>query len=194
MTISEYYDSVASFWDMDYSEAETARAIAAAVSVPKDGGGYALDIGCGSGGMILDLLRYGACEIEGVDISGAMVSLARDKFSFDPRISIQQADFLDYDHSGFDLAVSFNSYHHFLCPRTFIRKAHSLLREDGRLTIAYGFDSERTNQMNAELPAGFSRSLLSAEKEADTWAPYFHVDFICDTSSIFMISGKAVHS
>lgn len=192
MTVSEYYNSVADFWDMDYSEAEMARAIAAAVSVPRDGGGLALDIGCGNGGMILDLLRYGACEIEGVDISERMVSIAQEKYSFDPRIHIEHADFLSFEHSGYDLAVAFNSYHHFLCPKTFVKKAHSLLREDGRLTIAYGFDSQQTNKMNGELPSGFFRPLLPAEKEAEFWSPYFQVDFICDTASIYMISGRAV--
>ena len=57
MQAAEYFDSIAQFWDMEYSDHEQAREITAAISVPR-GGGYALDIGCGSGGMILDLLRY----------------------------------------------------------------------------------------------------------------------------------------
>ena len=63
MQISEYYDSVASFWDDDFSEARAARIVASTVSIPR-GGACVLDIGCGSGSMFLDLMESGACEIE----------------------------------------------------------------------------------------------------------------------------------
>ena len=109
MQAAEYFDSIAQFWDMEYSDHEQAREITASISVPR-GGGYALDIGCGSGGMILDLLRYGACEIEGIDFSEAMAEMARQKYSFDPRVSIETVDFFALERSGFDLAVAFNSY------------------------------------------------------------------------------------
>ena len=92
MQAAEYFDSIAQFWDMEYSDNELAREITAAISVPR-GGGYVLDIGCGSGGMILDLMRHGACEIEGIDFSNAMAEMARDKFSFDPRVRIETMDF-----------------------------------------------------------------------------------------------------
>ena len=190
MQIAEYYDKIAQFWDMEYADTEQAREITASLSVPR-GGGYALDIGCGSGGMILDLLRYGACEIEGIDLSEQMVEMAKDKYLFDPRISVMCGDFMELDRPGYDLAVSFNSYHHFLCPRQFLQKAHSLLRSDGRLTVAYGFDRNRTNQLNAVLPNGMARQLLPAKEEAQVWAPWFDVDVICDTDEMYLISGRA---
>ena len=74
MQAAEYFDSIAQFWDMEYSDNELAREITASISIPR-GGGYTLDIGCGSGGMILDLLRYGAYEVEGVDFSPAMAEI-----------------------------------------------------------------------------------------------------------------------
>lgn len=191
MQMAEYFDSIAQFWDMDYSDIEQARRIAAAVTVPR-GGGYALDIGTGSGGMILDLLRFGACEIEGVDVSEKMTELAREKFSFDPRISIETMDFFALDHGGFDFAIAFNSYQFFRHPGAFIAKAYSLLREEGRLTVAFGFDRRRTNALSDTLPAGIARQIGSAAEEAKAWAPFFRVDCICDTDEIYLISGCAV--
>ena len=82
MDIGAYFDSVASFWDDDFSEAKPARIVAAAASIPR-GGASVLDIGCGSGSMFLDLLEAGACEIEGVDISKGMTDVAREKYGFD---------------------------------------------------------------------------------------------------------------
>ena len=190
VNIAEYYDSIAKFWDMDYSDTEVARSIAASISVPKSGG-YALDIGCGSGSMILELLNHGACEIEGIDVSGRMVELAQEKFSFDPRIRIETGDFMDMDRFGFDLAIAFNSYHHFLDPAKFAKHAHSLLREDGRLTVAYGFNVRQSNRIIDTLPKEFTRKLESAKDESKYWEPYFTIDVICDTEEMYMISGRS---
>lgn len=190
MTIAEYYDSIAKFWDMDYSDTEVARYIAASVSVSR-GGGYALDIGCGSGSMILELLNHGACEIEGIDVSRCMVELAQEKFYFDPRIRIEACDFMDMDRFGFDIAIAFNSYHHFLDPAEFARQAHSLLRENGRLTVAYGFNGKQSNRIIETLPKEFTRKLLPAKNESKFWEPYFTIDVICDTEDMYMISGRS---
>lgn len=190
MTVAEYYNSIAAFWDMDYSDTEVARSIAASVSVAKSGG-YALDIGCGSGSMILELLNHGACEIEGIDVSNCMVELAQEKFSFDPRIRIETGDFMNMDRFGYDLAIAFNSYHHFLDPSEFARQAHSLLRENGRLTVAYGFNGRQSNRIIETLPKEFSRKLLPAKEESKYWEPYFTIDVICDTEEMYMISGRS---
>ena len=42
MQAAEYFDSIAQFWDMEYSDNELAREITAAISVPR-GGGYVLE-------------------------------------------------------------------------------------------------------------------------------------------------------
>ena len=81
MQIAEYYDSVASIWDDDYAEAKAARIVTAMVSIQR-GGACVMDVGCGSGAMFADLMDGGACEIEGVDISGEMIRLAL-KYAFD---------------------------------------------------------------------------------------------------------------
>ena len=156
------------------------------------GGGYALDIGTGSGGMILDLLHFGACEIEGIDLSARMTEMARDKFSFDARITIETVDFFALDHGGFDCAIAFNSYQYFRHPGAFIAKAYSALRDEGRLTVAFGYDRRRTNALSATLPAGIARQIGSAADEAAVWKPHFRVDCICDTDELYLISGLAV--
>ena len=88
MEIAEYYDSIAFFWDNDYSETKPARMAAATLSIPRGGGACVLDIGCGSGSMFYDLLEAGAFEIDGLDISKAMIQTAREKYDFDPRIHL----------------------------------------------------------------------------------------------------------
>ena len=120
-----------------------------------------------------------------------MVELAQEKFSFDPRIRIETGDFMNMDRFGYDLAIAFNSYHHFLDPSEFARQAHSLLRENGRLTVAYGFNGRQSNRIIETLPKEFSRKLLPAREESKYWEPYFTIDVICDTEEMYMISGRS---
>lgn len=190
MQISEYFDSVASFWDDDYSEARAARIVAATVSIPR-GGTCVLDIGCGSGSMFMDLMEAGACEIEGVDISHSMTEIARKKFGFDPRIHVEQSDFLDFTTPGYDVLISFNSYQHFLIPRVFLKKAKELLRPGGRLTVAFPYSRERVNILSSIMPAGIARGLLSAEEESAMWREFFDIDCMCDHDGLFLLSGTA---
>ena len=166
MQIAEYYDSVAPIWDDDYAEAKAARIVTAMVSIHR-GGACVMDVGCGSGAMFADLMDGGACEIEGVDISGEMIRLAQKKYGHDPRIHLTQADFLQLEQPGYEVIVSFNAYHHFLQPRDFLKKARELL-----------------------LP-GLARQLLPAEEEAKLWREFFAIDCICDNDSLFLLSGTA---
>ena len=117
--------------------------------------------------------------------------MARQKYSFDPRVSIETVDFFALERSGFDLAVAFNSYQYFRYPGAFIAKAYSLLREGGRLTVACGFSRKRTNALSETLPAGIARPLRSAAEEAKDWEPFFKIDCICDTDELYLISGCA---
>ena len=167
MQIAEYYDSVASIWDDDYAEAKAARIVTAMVSIQ----------------------RGGACEIEGVDISGEMIRLAQKKYGADPRIHLTQADFLQLEQPGYEVIVSFNAYHHFLQPRDFLKKARELLLPRGRLTVAFPFGRERINTLSSVMPGGLARQLLPAEGEAKLWREFFAIDCICDNDSLFLLSG-----
>ena len=189
MGIAEYYDSVAQYWDDDLPEEKFARHVAAMLSVPR-GGCYVLDVGCGSGAMLLELADCGASDIQGIDVSGKMVELARKRCAFDPRISVDQKDFLSHIVTGYDVMIAFNSYHHFPNPEEFLYRAHSLLLNGGRLTVAFPYDRDGTNTRSGILPSGVTRQIFSAEKEVSLyWDKFFKVDCICDNEWIYLISG-----
>lgn len=188
MQTAEYFDSVASLWDDDFAESKAARVMAASLSLPESGG-YVLDVGCGGGAMFLDLLDWGAYEIEGIDVSEKMAAIAKAKYQFDPRIRVEQGDFLEHERAGYDLIIAFNSYQHFPIPRLFLKKARELLCLGGRLTVAFPFDRERMNLIDAAYPAGVARGLLTAEEEAVFWRDDFRVDCLCDNTAMYLISG-----
>lgn len=191
MTVQEFYESNPLLWSDDFSYAQQARYAAALISL-HTGGEYALEIGCGSGWMISELLRCGACGIEAVDLSPKMIELASRRFQRDARVHLSCMDFLALTESGFDAALAFDVYHHFPEPERFLQKAHELLRLDGRLTVAYPFEALQINRMNYGISPEISRRILPAREEAELWREWFAVDCICETEGLYLISGHSI--
>ncbi len=70
----------------------------------------ALDVGCGSGGRIIDRLLAEGFELEALDISSSMLELARAKH---PEVVFQQADICDWETDQvYDLIVAWDSIFH----------------------------------------------------------------------------------
>jgi len=67
-----------------------------------------LDVGCGDGGVLRDLLRYGARaeDLHGVDLLPERVERARD-LTPGARIEVGDAQALPYEDAGFDLVLGF---------------------------------------------------------------------------------------
>ena len=139
--------------------------------------------------MFPELLGCGASEIQGIDVSEKMTDLARRRFGNDPRVSVSREDFLHHLVPGYDVIMAFNVYDHFPDAEAFLFHAHMLLTRGGRLTVAFSHDRKQVNLLNEELPAGITREIFSAEKEALRWNNFFQVDCVCDNEWIYLISG-----
>ena len=57
------------------------------------GRGWALDLGCGSTGRLIDLLLQAGFDVEGVDVSAEMLTLARQKH---PQLTFYQQDICEW--------------------------------------------------------------------------------------------------
>lgn len=92
--IAASYDRITDHWagesfNKTYGIAQHERALA----FLKKQSGWAIDIGCGSSGRIIDLLLAHNFHVEGLDISESMLALARQKH---PHVSFHQADICDW--------------------------------------------------------------------------------------------------
>jgi ubiquinone/menaquinone biosynthesis C-methylase UbiE len=73
-----------------------------------------LDVGCGSGQLLLEVARrYPEARLAGVDLSPNMLGLARGKFKADEAdLRLASADQLPFADGSFDMVVSTVSMHH----------------------------------------------------------------------------------
>jgi ubiquinone/menaquinone biosynthesis C-methylase UbiE len=96
------------------------------------------DAGCGPGLYAEALLARGAREVEGVDASETMVSLARERVhdagTF--RVHDLQQPLSWIEASSFDLAVMALVIHHIDDRLAALRELHRILRPDGALVVS----------------------------------------------------------
>ena len=186
MTVGEYYDSTLSLWDTEGFD--NARALAALVAV-NGSGAYVLDVGCGMGNLFPYLLKGDNSTVLGIDVAPGMLALARQRFADEPRVFLEERAFEDLNSGGFDSIVAFNSYHHFLEPRKFLRRASRLLTENGRLTVAYGYGRTHLNNITRILPPGIARELDPLPEEVALWSERFRMECYLDCDDFLILSG-----
>lgn len=97
-------------------------------------GQRALDLGCGAGRLSVALAgRFG--EVDAIDLSGAMIELARARRSR-PNIAYRQADLLDVDGPGrYDFILSVMTLHHVPDLAAALRHIKTLLAPGGRVVL-----------------------------------------------------------
>ncbi len=109
------YDVFARFYDLDTQDID--EDIAFWTNLARRSGGPVLEIACGTGRVLIPLAQAGF-SVVGVDISPAMLAIARKKIAtarLGPRVELIQVDALDLQLSRtFPLAiVALNSFGHF---------------------------------------------------------------------------------
>jgi SAM-dependent methyltransferase len=97
-----------------------------------------LDIGCGSGQLLLEAARrHPEGKLAGVDLSPNMLELARAKFptgQADLRLASSEA--LPFADGAFDMAVSTVSMHHWGMDEVALREIHRVLGPRGAFLLA----------------------------------------------------------
>jgi SAM-dependent methyltransferase len=133
---AEFYDHVVPYRSRPDVEFYVAHARAA--------GGRVLEVGCGTGRILLPMARAGA-EVVGIDVSRPMLDVLDDNLAREPdtvraRVHIVEDDMRSFDlHERFPLVVlPFRSFQHMLTPedqRRALRCLHAHLADEGRLVL-----------------------------------------------------------
>lgn len=147
--IGRRYDAIAATWDAHRRESSQGvsfleRAIDACKS-----GSTALDVGCGSGGQMLDKMIAAGFRVTGLDVSRSMLDIARARY---PAVELVHDDITEWKpRSQFDLIVAWDSIFHLPhdSHAPVIEKLCATLAEGGVLLFtAGGIDGEIVGEMH----------------------------------------------
>lgn len=106
---ADRYDKIARWWQENVPDSYGLAALERALRfAPK--GGVSLDVGCGSQGRFMRVLREHDFQTEGVDVSSAMIELAKEK---DPASRFYTADIAAWELPGkYDFISAWDSTFH----------------------------------------------------------------------------------
>ena len=171
-TIASFFDRLSSGWDA-HSHVDPKKVLSLLKKAGIREGDRVLDLGCGTGVLTPFLLSSTNGEIIGLDVSAGMIEEAKKKYAGEKRVRFINADFYSYEDEAFDLIVCFDAYPHFLDAKGFAKKAHSLLKEGGRVAILHDCGRAALGHFHEGMDETLSRELKAPEEEIKPFLPYF---------------------
>ena len=149
-----------------------------------------LDVACGTGVLFPFYLRRGVASVTGVDISGGMVRIAREKFAGESRITVLCADAETIrPDRQFDRIMVYNALPHFQDPGRLVRNLAAALKDGGRLTIAHGESRERIDAHHRGSARHVSNGLMPIEELKALCDPYLEVDVMISDERMVQLCG-----
>ena len=124
--------------------------------------GRILDVGTGPGYLPIEIAaRAPGLELEGIDLSPAMVRIARKhaaKKGVADRVRFQRAHAaeLPFDDGSFDLVISTLSFHHWARPLECVTEIHRVLKPQHEAWI-YDARRDTTDEVNAAFRREYGR-------------------------------------
>ena len=184
-----FFDRLAPSWDAEMIRDD--RIIGAILDAAEITCGVSvLDVGCGTGVLFPDYLNRQVGSLTGIDLSPAMVEIARKKFA-DSRITVLCGDAAVAAYpSRFDRCVVYNAFPHFPEPEKLIGHLSAQLLSGGRLTIAHGMSRRAIDAHHSGTARKVSVGLMEEGKLAELLRPYFLVDAIVSDEEKYWVSGR----
>jgi SAM-dependent methyltransferase len=139
--LTKMYDQIARFYDLTH--ADLTADLALILALAKAANGPVLELGCGSGRILLPLARAGH-TVTGVDHSAAMLARARERLSQASETIQQRVTLIEADMATVDLAqefalviIPYNTFMHLDSAQALkvLRRVRQCLAGDGRLFI-----------------------------------------------------------
>jgi trans-aconitate methyltransferase len=108
--IAASYDQLTDHWNSDeFPRTNGVKQHERAIAFLKEKH-HALDIGCGSSGRIIDLLKSHGIDVEGLDVSPRMIELAKQRH---PDVTFHHADICEWSfHKQYDFISAWDSIWH----------------------------------------------------------------------------------
>ena len=149
-----------------------------------------LDVACGTGVMFDYYLQRGVASVTGIDIAPEMAKIAAEKYKDEAKVQVICGDVEEYAFGRkFDRIVVYNAFPHFPYPKRLIKILASLLKEDGRLTVAHGMSREAIDGHHSGAASKVSNGLMTAESLKRIFDAHFNVEVVVSNRHMYQVSG-----
>ena len=187
--VIEFFDRCAPSWDADMIKSDVK--IGKILDNAEVGAGMdVLDVACGTGVMFDYYLQRDVASVTGIDISPEMAKIAAGKYADQPKVQVICGDVEEYAFGRkFDRIVVYNAFPHFPYPKRLIKILASLLKEDGRLTVAHGMSREAIDGHHSGSASKVSNGLMTAESLKRIFDSHFDVEVVISNRHMYQVSG-----
>lgn len=119
-----HFDSIATNYNTSHDGTFCADMYAPLIeAIHKVKGRKLLDLGCGNGNLLVQLVRSGLA-LTGVDLSEAMIEQARQRLDGYAELIVADAGHLPFPADAFDVLVCNASFHHYPDPEAALKEMH----------------------------------------------------------------------
>lgn len=180
----EFFDKLANDWKHSKEEEQYAKKLIQEIGINKDD--KVLDIACGDGIVTGFEFQESSYPVTAVDLSPEMIKKAKEKFG-DETARFYCVDLFDFVEKGYDYAVMYNCYPHFIEPEKLSWKVASLLADGGKLAIIHSQGRDDLNKIHKNNASHVSRQLCSPEEEANYFKSNFNTVKCEEDSDHFLL-------
>ncbi len=187
-SVVDFFNKLAPQWDAEMIRDDRKISLILDYAGVKQGV-QVLDVACGTGVLISDYLSRKVAGITGIDISPAMIEIAKSKFN-DPRVKFICDDVENAElPANYDCCVIYNAFPHFPQPEHLIQCLSTKLKADGRLTVAHGMSRAMIDHHHSGAASKVSMGLMNEECLAELFAQYYTVDVKISNDQMYVVSG-----
>jgi ubiquinone/menaquinone biosynthesis C-methylase UbiE len=134
--VREAYDRLAAVYDSRWARYIRATTGATLKRLALRPGERLLDLGCGTGALLLELVRKGASHrLSGLDLSPAMLARAQATLPKTVHLAAGDVGALPWQANSLDVVVSSSSFHYWAYPEQALREVRRVLRPGGRVVL-----------------------------------------------------------
>jgi ubiquinone/menaquinone biosynthesis C-methylase UbiE len=94
-----------------------------------------LDVGCGTGNILMPLAVMGKISLSGLDLSENMIEIASERLGYKAELKVGDSESMPWEDSSFDAIICNASFHHYPHPKKVLLEMKRLLKKDGTLII-----------------------------------------------------------
>lgn len=131
------FDKQAQFYDSTYYGQHAKKLYACVIdTMNKYDYQNVLDIGCGTGNILMEVLKRKNITVSGIDLSENMLDIAKTRLGEKADLKKGDSESLPWKNSFFDIVICTDSFHHYPNPKAVLTEMKRVVTPEGKIIIA----------------------------------------------------------